>query len=69
MCSGCVKSISVNMSSTFFGDVNAMLDARDKKMCSGCVRSKSMNMSSNFFDGVYVMLEARQEMRNCVQVV
>jgi hypothetical protein len=28
MCSGCVNSISVNMSSTFFGGVYAMLEAR-----------------------------------------
>jgi hypothetical protein len=30
MCSGCVKSISVNMSSTFFGGVYAMLEARQE---------------------------------------
>ena len=69
MCSGCVKSFSVNMSSNFFGGVYVMLEARDKKMCSGCVKSISVNMSSTFFGGVYVMLEARQEIRKCVQVV
>jgi hypothetical protein len=69
MCSGCVKSKSVNMSSTFFGGVYVMLEARDEKMCSSCVKSISMNMSSTFFGGVYVMLEARQEIRKCVQVV
>jgi hypothetical protein len=60
MCSGCVKSKSVNISSTFFGDVNVILEAMDE-MCSGCVKSKSVNMSSTFFGGVYVMLEARDE--------
>ena len=69
MCSGCVKSFSVNMSSNFFGGVYVMLEARDAKMCSGCAKSISVNMSSNFFGDVYVMLEARQEIRKCVQIV
>ena len=30
MCSSCVKSFSVNMSSTFFGDVYVMLEARQE---------------------------------------
>ena len=30
MCSDCVKSISVNMSSNFFGDVYVMLEARQE---------------------------------------
>jgi hypothetical protein len=30
ICSGCVKSISVNMSSTFFGGVYVMLEARQE---------------------------------------
>jgi hypothetical protein len=30
MCSGCVKSISVSMSSTFFGGVYVMLEARQE---------------------------------------
>jgi hypothetical protein len=30
MCSSCVKSISVNMSSTFFGDVNIILEAKQE---------------------------------------
>ena len=30
MCSGCVKSFSVNMSSTFFGGVYVMLEARQE---------------------------------------
>ena len=69
MCSGCVKSFSVNMSSNFFGGVYVMLEARDKKMCSDCVKSISVNMSSTFFGDVNIILEAKQEIRKCVQVV